>query len=380
MRILFIVCGIGFGHASRSLKIINKLYRLGYEVHVITSGDALQYFIEEGLDNLYGIPGMGIKWSGVGFSPLYSAAHYLHRLRYYKSIINLERKIIDKVSPDLIVIDSRPISLISTRIYRRVPRIVLTNQLSIASNSDIVNELVLYRLFPRIWFTGDKIAVLDLPPPYTITYRNNVDVISRYPHYLDGRLVFTGPIIDRPRLDDANREREWDVGFYISAPFYDKKLFTLDVVRYIGLLDGHRVRASLGDPGYKGLSIEAGNLRLDGWVRDKYEFLTSIKIVVLRGGQTSIFESIYASTPMLVIPAANQTEQIENANRVSELGIGEWLDYRALRRDPGILRGKVMYMLDNYDEYLENLAKIKTCLVKYNGLDLVVRLICSMVG
>lgn len=380
MKTLFMVCGIGFGHASRTHKIIDKLMGMGHEVYIIASGDATQYFREAGLKNLFNIPGMMIKWSEAGLSPLYSSLHYIRRIRYYKAIIHLERRLIDRLKPDVIIIDSRPLSQLSTRIYGGIPKIVLTNQLSISSNNDILNRLIIYRWFPKIWQYSDRIAILDLPPPYTITYKNIVDVLASYPKYLTPKIVFTGPIIDVPERNILGWERPWDVGFYISAPHYDKKVFSRDVLKVVRKLNKYSVRVSLGDPEMRSIDIIRDGLCISGWVEDKYSFLGSVKIVVLRGGQTSIFESIYMATPMIVIPPINQTEQIENANRISELGIGEYIDYDVFRNGPEILYSVVDHMLNNYRYYLDNLVNIRNYLIRYSGLDRLVEIIFKLVN
>lgn len=380
MRILFLVCGIGFGHASRTYKVIQRLLSEGIEVFVATSSDALQYFWSHDLKNVIAIPGMRIKWSAIGLSPLYSSLHYVRRLGYYKTLIHIERRVIERLEPDVIVMDSRPISQLSTRIYKNIPRLVLTNQLSISSNLDFINNYVLYRWFPKVWYTCDKVAVLDLPPPYTITYKNNVLVLARHPKHLTPKIVFTGPIIDFPRISIDVRKRIWDVGFYISAPYYDKKIFTRDVLRISRLLEGYRVRVSLGDPDMSRFRIRTSYIDIVGWVSDKYDFLSSVRIVVLRGGQTSIFESIYSMTPMLIIPAVNQTEQMENAKRVSELGIGEYIDHISIKRDNNIFVETINRMLENYDYYISNLVNIRRHLIRYNGLDKVFSLILNMVN
>lgn len=375
------VCGIGFGHASRTHKLINRLSGMGHEVYIVASGDAIQYFRGAGVNNLFNIPGMMIKWSEVGLSPFYSFTHYIRRMRYYKAIIHIERRLIDRLKPDIIIIDSRPISQISTRIYRDIPKIVLTNQLSISSNNELINNLIIYKWFPKIWQYSDKIAILDLPPPYTITYRNIIGVLAKYPKYLTSKIMFTGPIIDLPKNNYISRSREWDIGFYISAPHYDKKVFSRDILRVVkNISSKYRVMVSLGDPNLRQIKINLKNLWVSGWIDDKYSFLGNVKIVVLRGGQTSIFESIYTSTPMLILPPVNQTEQIENANRIRQLGIGECVDYNVFKDDIKIFYDRIGYMLSNYQYYLDNLVNIRKQLIRYNGLDRLIDIILGMVG
>ena len=380
MRILFVVCGLGFGHASRTHKIIGRLVERGHEVYVAASGDALEYYWGVGFKRVVKAPGMIIKWSDSGFSPLYSSLHYISKFGYYRTAIYVERKIIDLINPDLIIIDSKPLSQFSTRVFRDIPRLVLTNQLSVSSNSELLNNLILYKVFPKIWLMSDLVALLDLPPPYTITYRNIIDVISRYGGDLLSKIVFTGPIIEQPSIEVKPGGREWDLGFYISAPYLDKKIFSMEVLKLLNVLRGrYRVRVSLGDPSKKDLFIKGRGLLVNGWIEDKYGFLGSVNVVVLRGGQTSIFESIYSLTPMIVIPAVNQTEQIENAKRVMDLGIGEYIDFNELRRSPKILLNTLRKIFGNYSVYLGNLVNIRRQLIRYNGLDNIVDMVEGMV-
>jgi UDP:flavonoid glycosyltransferase YjiC (YdhE family) len=233
---------------------------------------------------------------------------------------------------------------------------------------------------PRIWKLADKIVVQDLPPPYTITWSN----IYPYLNLFRDKINFVGLLedynsIDRPLDRDL---RDIDILFYVSAPSRDRINFFRTLYSYL-----FKKRNSLnyniyvveGNPSRK-IIKKHGNLTHIGWASNPYELMRRSKIIVLRGGQTSILESIMLEIPMIVMPAVNQTEQNENARRVDELGIGKYVDYSTFLNDKSVLWEYVRDIFDNYHQYIDNLKIIRSELIKSGGIKKVVELIRELIN
>jgi UDP:flavonoid glycosyltransferase YjiC (YdhE family) len=188
---------------------------------------------------------------------------------------------------------------------------------------------------------------------------------------LRDKVTFVGQVLDFELYDSditSYSDREYDVYILVSGPLYDKKLFSCRMVRLArNLSHKYRTIVSMGDPDLE-VSVLRGNLNVFGWVADTMMFLEKTRLVVLRGGQTSIFESILRGTPMLVIPPRGQTEQLENAYRVRMLGIGEYID-PSDSDDLGFIVGVINDIFDNYSFYIRNILRIRKFLLDCGGLN-----------
>jgi len=382
MRILFSVSGIGLGHSTRCHRIISRLDS-GNDIYIITSGDGLKYFTRLRY-KVYPLPQIQFKWGESGFSLLNTLVSTYINLNWYGSWVKLERRLIKHINPDMLVIDSR-IETIFSSINLNLPKLIITNQISVATRYRVIDDALILPFFPKIWLSSNtyKIIIPDFPPPYTLTYMNNIKPIQYYGSDLLDKIVFTGPLIDMPRdmVLPSHESRKWDVVFFISGPELDRKIFSNKMVRVLrSLSKKYRVYMSLGDPSLKSLSIERGYYKIEGWARSQYEALSSGRVCIVRGGHTTIMEAIYTLTPIIVIPAKNQTEQIENGLRVRELGIGEVVYPGWMRNNQDKLMHYIDKILNNLDKYVWRLSKLRRILLRSDPINKVIDLINVLGG
>jgi uncharacterized protein (TIGR00661 family) len=355
---------------------MRELSGLGHEVYVITSGDGSLFFRDKEFP-VYIANEFDFEWGNTGLSLKRTLAKSVESgVTLYRHYM-VERDIIRRLSPDIVVVDSRGAPVVVARQYE-LPSILITNQLSVMSGIGGVDKLIASYM-PRFWSLADRILVPDLPPPYTITYRNNVYPLRLNPSLRD-KVVFIGPILNfRGDLYlDVNdfSGRRYDVFIFISAPSLDRKFLSIrmiDVARRLS--ETYRTIISVGEPTFKGFRSVKGGLEIRGWVTDPFAMLGDSKVVVLRGGQTAIMESIITLTPMIIIPALNQTEQLENARRVKELGIGEFVDPAVFYDDMDILFDVITRVMDSYERYVDRLRLVRNVLLSSGGVEKAVEVV-----
>jgi len=384
MKIYFSVYGVGSGHSIRSFRLADTLYRDGHEIYLSTFGDGIRIFKDKDKRSIfkkilvsksieYKWIEEGLSWSGtlaysaINYNTLYS--HLIDEYRNLKSIM-----------PDIVISDSRISTLLAS--YKlNIKSIVITNQLSIKLPKDIP---LISRLFTKIWNLADSIIIPDLPPKYTITYSNIVPYLG---FYNKRKLFFAGLIYEKPDLiRSCEVDKDIDLFFMISAPTHDRLNFVKAIYRRLNILsrESRLLReyniVILEGAAYKKnfRKVLNDNIRVFGWLDNPHDILKRSKIVILRGGQTSILESIMAMTPMIVIPACRQTEQIENARRVEELGLGYYMDYKMFLRDPTILINSINSILNKYSYFQENIRKVRNVLIKVSNLNRLKRYIMRM--
>ncbi|MBN9384571.1 MAG: hypothetical protein J0H74_27705 [Chitinophagaceae bacterium] len=93
-----------------------------------------------------------------------------------------------------------------------------------------------------------------------------------------------------------------------------------------------------------------GHIRVEKFTRQP-EVLQRSRLFITRGGMASVHESVYARTPMIVIPMI--PEQQQTAGKVQELGIGIHIPTEQLTRDR--LKAAIREILDNEATYTARL-------------------------
>lgn len=377
MRFVFSVCGIGMGHSQRSYRLMQFLRELGHEIYVITSGDGSLFFRDKEFPKFI-VEDLDFEWGEAGLSLKRTVAKSVESGYVLFKHYRRERSIIRDISPDIVVADSRGAPLIVCRQYD-IPSVLITNQLAVISGRVTADKLIASYM-PRFWALSDKIIIPDMPPPYTITYLNNVYPLSLDPS-LGDKVYFIGPLLSLKTLNMDLRsfeDKKYDVFIFVSAPSLDRKYYSMTMMRLAReLARRYSVLLSIGEPGFRDYEVVFDNLEVRGWVRDPFESLSMSRVVILRGGQTAIMESIIAGTPMLVIPALNQTEQLENARRVKSLGIGEFIYPDDFYRDKKLLFNGISMLMDNYDWYYHNIINVRNKLLSSGGVEKAVEIILS---
>jgi len=373
--IFFSVNGIGLGHASRTAKIIDHILNLDrFRIIISTFGDAIGYFKKKymNLDNvsIYSVPSFNFVWSerGLELNKTITTVACSFVPTLYKQFLH-EKKLVEKFSPAVIINDSMFSPLILSKIYG-VPVVTITNQLYVLVSILEYNLLNvgLRILMPKIWYQSESIIIPDLPPPYTISGAN----VLNCPHYIMKKCHFVGLIDNVSDIERFGRSYDglYDVYISVSGPLNDRKQFFLNMLRIVkSALKRCNYHIAISGGEYnKNYTLVYNNIEVYSWVKSKTEFIRKSKIIVLRGGLTSILETILIGKPMIVIPASGQTEQQGNALSVSKLGIGVHIDYLDLLKRPELLLNAIEQVLNHYEEYLRRLDIIRRILINAGGI------------
>ena len=124
MRILYGVCGEGFGHSSRAGKVIEHLLKKGNEVLVVTYGQAYDVLKKYPVVR---VPGLKMVFEKGRLSTRKTIIDNLKEfLKDYKPFLNLKRRV-EKFEPEICITDMEPLVPIISNWYK-IPLISFDNQ------------------------------------------------------------------------------------------------------------------------------------------------------------------------------------------------------------------------------------------------------------
>ncbi len=352
MRVHVAVCGIGFGHASRSLPVIRGLLARGHEVTVTSYGDGLSYLTASGLEAnaVTGVDygrspdgGVSVKWTAL--------RNVLLPLRASRQILQ-EMALIERWRPEVVLSDTRASAVVAARALG-VPVLTLLNQYRTAMGHqrhptavEVGNALI--DLVPRLWNLSERVLVADYPPPYTISSRN----LSL--RKAEARKVeFVGPVMGVGRGEYPEREEaKRSLGFrpdeplvcvLSTGPSSERRAFRERVLKALEGIGDLQVLFSFGEPGSGERRVRGKHLIVP-WLEDEHLALAAADVVVSRAGQTTVLKSIAFGCRMVLMPVPDHAEQMGNAASAASKGLAVVVDQREL--NPDTLRSAVLKALE----------------------------------
>ncbi|MEM4320208.1 MAG: glycosyltransferase, partial [Candidatus Nitrosocaldus sp.] len=106
------------------------------------------------------------------------------------------------------------------------------------------------------------------------------------------------------------------------------------------------------------------------WCPFKDELFAMSKVIVMRGGHSTIAQAIHQGKPLVCIPIENHSEQLGNASKVERLGLGITLREKYLRAEH--VYEALYNMLNDYNRYEKNVMQVRNVATKMNGVEEVV--------
>ena len=324
MKILFVVCGEGLGHASRCLHLGHYIQQQGHTVHFATYGKSYDFIDQHGCSNMHRMPREVCLEGEDGFFSLKKTLWCSKWIvaDMVRSMLNV-RKIIRDHAIDCVVCDTMYGGVLAARITK-TPVVFITNQNHFNGVGGKTNPVwkVLNFLIRRYIRLADTVIVPDYPPPDTVSEYNIV-----VPKGEEGRYHFTGPFLDV------------DVHRYI---FCRKTVFTsfggepYKLPMYQMLREIADMRPDLiFDVFYTGEVLPESSLNFlsHGYVPNLYEHLAGAKIAIMHGGLTTLHEALLFEKPVLIIMDTSHPEQQNNAKKVVDMGAGIAIDGRKVTRE-----------------------------------------------
>ena len=369
------VCGIGFGHASRSASIARELKRMGWEISLSSYGDGLEYLRRMGLEVKpvptvrYGVlPEAKVSIKFTIFRNLLLPIRFAEQIACEMNYLE---------NAEIVISDTRASTIVAGKLLGK-PVLTILNQFNIRVEYPRYRRLIellegIAQVVGWIWARSDKILVADYPPPLTISKRNLI-----FPDGIEDKVEFVGPIIDKRPEDLPSREEieaRYRLGggkprifFHATGPSYEREKLIEELLPMLGrLADRYEIIASLGGMN-PGTSIPEG-VKVFEWVDEPLELFKVSDLVICRPGQTTLAKALSYGKPVLMIPISAHGEQLGNASSVAELGAGLILKQEELK--PELLERMIEELLSN-ESYRINAERYANSSSSLNPLNRVV--------
>ena len=377
------VCGIGFGHASRSASIARKLKEMGWEISSSSYGDGLEYLKKMNLHVKpvpivrYGIlPEAKVSIKLTIFRNLLLPIRFAEQIAYEMNYLE---------SADIAISDSRASTVIAGKLLGK-PVLTILNQFNIRVVYPRYRRLIellegIAQVVGWIWARSDKILIADYPPPLTISKQNLI-----IPDGIKDKVEFIGPIIDKRPEDLPSREEieakyrlsggKPRIFFHATGPSYERRKLIEELFPMLGkLVDRYEIIASFGGMN-PGMSIPEG-IKVFEWVDEPLELFKVSDLVICRAGQTTLAKALSYGKPVLMIPISAHGEQLGNASSVAEVGAG--LIIRQEELTPPLLERAIEDLLLN-KSYKINAGKYAEFSSSLNPLSRVAEVVEELLG
>jgi len=327
-RIHMGICGIGLGHASRSLVIAERLLSMGYELSISTYGDAVEFFTSQGFP-INRVPSLSY---GLGPDGAFSfratlLKNVLLPLRVAAQV-SAELRILDETRPAAVFSDTRASTVLAAKLMG-LPVALLLNQFYVLVRSERWRRLAeiteaASSIVGHVWSMSERILISDYQPPLTVSEEN-----LRLPKSLEDRAVYVGPVMSRTPRDYPERtELKEELGYdpeepliliQATGPRAERERFVERVSEALPSLSDLQVVFTRGRPG-GGYSSRVGKLWVVDWVRDEYRLLAASDIVVCRAGQSLLTKALAFGCRLVVVPIPRHSEQESNAMSLMSKG------------------------------------------------------------
>lgn len=314
MNILFVVCGEGLGHASRSTKLANHLKKRGENCVFASYGKAYSFIQKQTDCPVYEISReVTLEGSGGYFSIGKTLASSVTiPVSLVKSFFTAW-KVLKKENIDVVVCDTMFAAGVAAKILK-IPVLFMTNQNHFSSLAE--PDVWYWKLFGKVISTylslvPKKVLVPDFAPPYTVSGHNFRIQEKDAAHY-----IFIGPILD-PSIHEYTPTEEIVFASFGGEPF---KMPLYAMLKEISELDSELdVHVFATSPG---LPEEGQNFKIAGYVESIFPYMASARTAIIHGGLTSLHEALYFGKPVLLIIDPYHPEQGNNGRKIEELGFG----------------------------------------------------------
>lgn len=317
MKILFVVCGEGLGHASRCLHLGRYLQKQGHEIHFAGYGRSYDFLFKQEPLNLHRTRREVCLEGEMGFFSLKKTL-WCSKWIVVDMVLSVLRigQLIRKHRFACVVCDTMYGGVLAARLTK-TPGIFITNQNHFNGPRNATNPVwqALNFLIGRYIRLADHVIIPDYPAPDTISEYNIV-----IPQGEEERYTFTGPFYDFDPLSYIRARESIFTSFGGEAyklPMYQKLKAIAD-----------RRKDLFFDVFYTGpdLPDSSDNFVSHGYVPDLLEHLARAKIAIVHGGLTTLHEAMLFEKPVLIIMDPNHPEQQNNAKKIVDIGAGTSVD------------------------------------------------------
>lgn len=325
MKILYGVCGEGFGHSSRAKKIISHLLQKKYDVLVLTYGQA--YTILKKDFPIIKVNGVRLLFDKGALSIKKTLGYNLIELSKNIGKIGEIKKKIEKFKPDVCISDMELFVPIISNFYH-LPLISIDNQ----------HRLTHLELTVPMNYKKDYLiarAAVDR----CVSRAEAFIILSFTKEKKVGKNTFIVSPILREEVLKLKPERRNFILVYLTKP--DKRI--------LGILK--KINEKFVVYGYNKEKKEK-NLIFKKNGREFVKDLANAQAVIASSGFTLISEAIYLKKPYFAIPLKGQFEQTLNALFIKQEKIGDFAEEPSVK--------EINNFILHLKEYERDLKKIKS--------------------
>jgi len=373
MKILFAVCGIGLGHATRSHAIINQLSKFkNVDLKVTSYRASYNYFKKVGIPS-EDIGGFDYKDRQFTFSALYNIFDFLKSPGKLKSYQTFD-KVFNSFKPDIIFSDNDPYAFFYA--YKnKIPNYTLTNLFTTSNNfyklpkefvtKDIMlQKFSIDRLLSTILKMGDKI--------YNPTFEQTLKYSEK--------LKYTDVIV-RQKPEELPSESKIREELSIDKDFYYVHVGGSDIERYLfyilkKILLSYKDKFFIVSSNYAYQEkTKYSNMVVYPFIENPLPYVKSCKGIICPAGHSGISEAIVFKKPSLVIPVRNHIEQLINAILLEKYGLGQSC-FLGNKNIADTLKEAITSFFNNEDKIKTNLKLSK---INGNGAEQIAKDIISSI-
>jgi|GEM_PF-2685404 len=317
-RILFSVYGYGLGHATRCHAIINLLKKRRVSMRLTASDNAYDYFKSKGYTPkrirsvAIGSTNTSFSWLNTLFANIDLPFNLINDYYAFK-------KICSNYSPNVVVSDTEPISLVYASV-NRVPSVFISNILPILSEYD---KLPVKVKNPK---TDSQLAVITalvnnvlkncrrvISPTFSEPDPNNkVDNVG---------LIIRSKPEELPK--DSALKKKIKSSDYCLVSFGGAKITSDYYNTMLPVLKKIKKRFIVSTNGAVDKITTVKNLVLFPFINNYLEYLKLSDSVICLSGHSTISECLAYKKPVFTIPVQNHLEQLTNASIIKRRGFGE---------------------------------------------------------
>ena len=350
MKALFIPCGIGMGHASRSLAVAQKLEHDGFEVLFASYGEGYHFLGEFTDYQPVELPEIRF-YGGAGELDLkYTARKSMDVPFTFLRSIYHESKIIKKFQPDVVVADSHYSAPLTCKVLG-VPCVLISNELQFN-----FKELYPHDRKMEYLETGLERFIQDSAKLAQAIIVPDIPGSQEIPVKIKNKITCTGPLLKKDpgsipsrvklrksnNLDPSHRVVLATVG----GSHFGAKLLRL-MAQAVDRIKSHHIILVTGPHIDSSFLPLPPKVMVKRFLGDMLDWMKLSDLVVSLAGHTTSMELASLGVPNLMVPIENHPEQMKNALNMQKFGISRIRDMKDL--SPGKLAEDINYLLESDD-------------------------------
>lgn len=311
MNILYGLAGFGFGHGSRSKRVIEFLKSQGHTVKIVTYGQGADFLKESFSDDLILIHGYKNEFSKGKISV---GKFLLKIIQGLPLLIKINfptiRKAIKNFKIDVLINDCEPTSRFVARMMG-LPMITIDNQfMTHLCKLKSPNKFMTTRAISDLYFSfffpwGDWRFILSLNPESTPAKK------------IFSANTFVVPPILRNEVFELKPSEGNYILVYQTALVYKKK-----IINALKQVNAKFICYNFDEGNAVDGNLTFKNFSEKGLLND----LAGARAIIQNGGFTLMSEAIYLHKPVLSLPIKGDFEQLSNALVLDKNGWGKYIE------------------------------------------------------